>query len=143
MQGTSSPGRALCFARNLMWLYNITTRQLLRGDGSLCSDQGYSGHGPGLNNPELVSEGFIGPLPPGLYNVGQPYTHPKLGPLVMNLIPFDNQMMFGRNEMRIHGDEIANAGKELASDGCLVEPHDAREEMATSADRVLKCVTGL
>lgn len=132
----------LPFFLNSMWAYKITTGEWIRASGSV-SGIGYSGRGAGLNNPAMQDKAFEGPIPCGLYSIGEAFTHPHLGPLTMKLTPFDDQLMFGRSEMCCHGDEKAHAGQHLASDGCIIQDHATRYEVSRSQDRVLKVVSGL
>lgn len=125
-----------------MWAYNQTTGELLRANGTVAGI-GYSGRGAGLNNPAMQDKAFEGPLPCGLYNIGEAFTHEHLGPVTMKLAPFDDHLMFGRDEMCCHGDEKAHAGQHLASDGCMIQDRNARLELSRSQDRVLKVVSGL
>lgn len=125
-----------------MHLYQQVSGKWIRADSELIGI-GYAGHGAGVNNPAMQEEPFVGPLPVGLYNIGPAYTHPHLGELTMNLTPFDDQLMFGRNNFRIHGDSVIYAGQRKGSDGCIVQSKDVRKEISQSQDRVLKVVSGL
>ena len=120
-----------------MWQYEQCTGQLRNADGAMVAT-GYAGHGPGVNNPAMQACADVGPLPQGLYSLGAPIDHPKLGPFAIPLVPHAENTMFGRGGFYIHGDEIAHAGEELASHGCIVLPHDAREAIWNRGDHVLK-----
>lgn len=117
-----------------MWIYRQSDGSLTH-NGALIGT-GYSGNGDGKNNPAMQDVPFVGPAPEGGYTIGAAYSHPKLGPVTMNLEPDDENEMFGRNEFRIHGDNDAHD----ASDGCLVQDHDVRLRVSQSADRRLQVI---
>lgn len=96
--------------------YIIRTGELLL-DGKLFMS-GYSGQGAGKNNPNMTYVKDIGPLPCGVYTIGDPYNHPTLGPVCFNLEPSGTTDMFSRGLFRIHADSIAHPG--YASHGCIV-----------------------
>lgn len=100
---------------------------------------GYSGFGPGKNNPDLEQVADTGPLPRGQWAIdGEPYKSDKLGPFVMNLIPLAGTNTYGRSEFRIHGDSRTTPGQ--ASHGCLVFSHFIRQFIWASGLRVIVCV---
>jgi RHS repeat-associated protein len=76
---------------------------------------GYSGNGPGLNNPAMQSVPFVGPTPTGLYALG-PGSPGDLG-LAFPLTP-QQPIAGNRNRLYIHAD---NADQNFsASDGCFI-----------------------
>lgn len=85
---------------------------------------GYSGFGPGKNNPRMEGVRNIGPIPRGLYAVGQSYDSARTGPLSIPLSPVKHDSL-GRTDFLIHGDSIKNPG--TASTGCIILPRDIRE----------------
>ena len=89
---------------------------------------GYSGHGAGVNCPEMQEVAMVGPLPRGVYTVMPPITHPRLGPVAMALVPDAANEMFGRSAFYIHGDN--GRGDRSASEGCIVLPRAARNAIA-------------
>ncbi len=92
--------------------------------------QGYSGNGEGLNNPAMQQVHGVGPLPQGIYTIHPPHDDVKVGPIAMRLVPESGNLMFGRGDFLIHGDNAhANFS---ASEGCIIMPHDAR--VAIGAD---------
>jgi Protein of unknown function (DUF2778) len=113
-----------------MWTYFQRSGDLFR-DGTHFAT-GYSGHDAGKNNPDMQSVHDLGPLPVGIYRIGDSYDHPALGPLTMNLTPDPSNEMFGRSEFRIHGDSIKDPG--TASHGCIVLPHEVRAYIAGHLD---------
>ncbi len=88
---------------------------------------GYSGRGPGLNNPAAQDQPNVGPLPQGDYTVGGPNN--RRGPVTLPLTPNPNNNMLGRSGFLIHGDNAAlnNTG----SEGCPVLPRSCREGIPT------------
>lgn len=99
---------------------------------------GYSGsadHG-GKNNPDAQCEKDIGPLPRGIYQIGNPVTGPS--PFSLPLKPAPENDMCGRSGFYIHGDSIAAPGR--ASHGCIIMKRPDRERMAASGLRKLKVV---
>lgn len=125
-----------------MWKYDQTSGRMFRPDGALLA-HGYAGgncgkHPEAVNNHAMQNCKGIGPLPVGIYTLGDLIEkHPHLGPFVIVLIPFTENKMFGRGDFRIHGDTTP-PGK--ASEGCIILPRTARLEMARSADRGLQVV---
>ena len=89
----------------------------------------YAGKGNHKNNPNDQCVKDLGPLPRGWYELGQGYSHKKLGPLTFNLNPQGGTNMCTplRNLMRIHGDSRSNPGN--ASDGCIVCGKKTREQL--------------
>lgn len=117
--------------------YRIKSGKLEDSDGNLLGT-GWSGQREGYNNPAMVSISKTGPLPPGTYAIGPAYTHPHLGPVVMNLNPDPGNEMYGRDDFRIHG--AAELNPELSSEGCIILPRSVREALVARADRTLEVV---
>jgi len=109
---------------------------VLRLNGHIFSTGGWAGQGLGMNNPEMQSAHDTGPLPRGLYIIGRAYTHPHLGPVVMNLSPDAANVMFGRSDFRIHG--AAFQHPELSSHGCIIQPKDVRIRIDMGDERLLE-----
>jgi hypothetical protein len=121
-----------------MWTYDSA-----RGDWShdgISVAKGYSGHGDGLNNPSMDAIHDVGPIPVGSWLIGKPFDAPDTGPFSIPLSPCEGTQAWGRSGFRIHGDEIAEAGKELASHGCIILPRGVRELIAESGDTELTVV---
>ncbi len=79
----------------------------------------------------------VGPLPHGLYTLGEEFTHTHAGPISMRLESDPtNEMFLGRAGFLLHGDNATHT----ASEGCIVMPHDIRVKMAASEDRRLEVV---
>lgn len=120
------------------WTYHQKTGHLRAPNGSLAGS-GYSGHGAGLNNPEMQDDRGIGPIPVGLYSIGparRPVDH--LGPLAMPLAPDPDNEMHGRSAFFIHGDNAS--GNHSASDGCIILNHSIRQMIDISTDGDLEVV---
>ena len=66
--------------------------------------------------------------------------HPKLGPLVMPLLPCEGTETYGRGGFFVHGDSIEFAGLEEASHGCLIFSRQVRLLISLSIDRDLQVV---
>lgn len=114
-----------------MYQYEVKTG---RWYGPGMSGVGYSGHGPGRNNPSMEAVQNVGPTPRGDYTIGHSYDDPHLGPIVMHLDPKSGTETFGRSLFRIHGNNAAND----ASHGCIILNHDLRLEIAHSGITDLK-----
>lgn len=79
---------------------------------------GYSGNGPGLNNPAMEQVRCVGPLPQGTYTIQPAVVDEVLGPVAMRLEPTESNAMYGRADFFIHGDNAAM--NHTASEGCIV-----------------------
>ena len=114
-----------------MWTYSQTSGEILH-DGEFVGT-GYSGTQGGRNNPDAQNVQNVGPIPRGLYTIGDRYDDPHLGPCVMHVDPMPGTQTFGRSEFRIHGNNIDND----ASKGCLVAGPSIRILIAASDDKQL------
>ena|ERR1700677_1840985 len=101
---------------------------------------GYSGHGIGVNNPKLQDVRNVGPIPQGLWIIGEGVDVVKLGPVAIPLTAEDETNTFSRSGFWIHGDEIEHPGEELASDGCIILSRNIRELINSSTDKILQVV---
>ena len=111
------------------WQYSQSTGELSL-DG-VFKGLGYSGHGPGFDNPSNESVLGVGPLPVGEYKIGDWEEHHKiLGPCVAPLIPDSKNIMFGRSGFFIHGDN--QKMNHTASDGCIILSLTLREMIRDS-----------
>lgn len=88
----------------------------------------YSGHNNGVengvNNPALQSVAMVGPIPAGVYTIGEPFHHPTCGPDAMRLTAAEGTETFGRGGFLMHGDN--SKGNESASEGCIIAAHTIR-----------------
>jgi len=89
----------------------------------------YSGHGQGLNNPNLETVHSIGPIPKGHWRIVRWYDDPHLGPCVAELEPFGHDA-HGRTAFRIHGDNPSL--NHTASDGCIIAGPNVRHTLRDS-----------
>jgi Protein of unknown function (DUF2778) len=108
--------------------------------GAMYVDRGYAGHPPHVNDSEAQNIPNAGPLPCGLYDIGDAYLDPEKGPLTMRLTPHPENEMFGRSGFMIHGDEVGNPGKQLASDGCMIFAYATRLAIDSVLDKLLQVI---
>jgi len=120
-----------------MWTYAQETGDLLQ-DGNLVAT-GYSGFEDGKNNPAMQAVPNVGPIPQGDWTIeGPPIDKTKHGPCVLTLTPAAGTNTFGRSGFLMHGDAAKAPG--TASQGCIIMPHTAREQVCNSGDSVLEVV---
>lgn len=117
-----------------MWSYSQSTGNLLLG--TVIVSKGYSGHGEGRNNPAMQNVHETGPIPQGLYQIGPPVNLKKEGPFVLQIVPENKLMTFGRGEFLMHGDGV----KTDASMGCIVMDRPTRERIWNSGDHRLTVI---
>ena len=86
--------------------------------------RGYSGHGTSINDPDHESYPGRGPIPRGLWKVGSPIHHERLGVLSFPLQPVGHDAHH-RSEFFIHGDN--SHGDRSASTGCIILGRPYRE----------------
>lgn len=122
----------------MAWTYNQASGVLAHNGQQ--AGVGYSGHGDGVNATLLESVPNVGPIPRGQWAIGDAIDHPALGPVAMPLTPSLDTATYGRGGFFIHGDEIATAGQELASHGCIILPRAVRMMLSLSLDRDLEVV---
>lgn len=113
-------------------IYESSTGHLYEGDTLKAT--GYSGFGPGKNNPLLCNVPDVGPIPAGAYLMGDVVDSPEHGPITIHLVPIAAEL-YGRSAFRIHGDSRTHPGE--ASKGCIILGHDVRAELAESRNRLL------
>lgn len=97
-------------------------------------DKCYSGTGDGRNNPAMQGVKNVGPIPQGRYRIGMAFDDPKMGPIVMALLPLPGTDTLGRDGFFMHGDNK----EDDASHGCLVAPPAVRYAVDASRDRILE-----
>lgn len=90
---------------------------------------GWAGHLDGRNNPDMEGEKGIGPLPKGIYTIGDKRNDPHLGIEVFPLTPDPKNFMFGRSGFYIHGANPSHPA--LSSDGCIIQPRVTRDYIDT------------
>jgi RHS repeat-associated protein len=134
----------------LCWLYIQSTGELLHLDSNQYADYyatgGYSGYGPGYNNPAMESVQSLrrgdpaGPIPAQSYSIGRPFHSAHTGPGAMRLTPIGGLNALGRKDLEIHGDN--SQYNNTASTGCIIEGPAVRNKIAQSLanDNCLKVV---
>jgi hypothetical protein len=120
-----------------MFAYRQQTGELLDAAGAVIG-VGYSGIGDGKNNPAMQMVKGRGPIPEGLYTIGEERDDAQLGPVVMPLTPDAGDDEFGRCDFFMHGDSATHPGQ--ASHGCIVMARSVRDLVSASADRRLQVV---
>jgi hypothetical protein len=119
-----------------MFTYIQSTGELFDSRGH-CLSVGYSGHGLGKNNPSAEAVHDIGPIPAGLWRIGEPFDSEDHGPFALRLEAMAGTLTHGRSGFLMHGDAVKAPG--TASKGCIVQPRSTREAVAESSDKIL-CV---
>lgn len=123
-----------------MFIYCITSGELteLNNGATTSRGYGYSGLDAGKNNPRMIQVMGVGPIPPGHYQIGVPFTSPKSGPVTMALSPEPGTDTYGRSGFEMHGDSKEHPGQ--ASHGCIIMPPWVRKLVAAALDRELLVV---
>jgi len=119
-----------------MWTYKQSTGELSHDDQSI--GFGYSGHGEGINNPDLQSESSVGPIPQGWWTIENAIDSVDHGPVAMHLTPKAGTETFGRGPFLIHGDSAEHPGQ--ASLGCIIMAREIRNQVSASPDRDLTVI---
>lgn len=117
--------------------YQISTGHLWV-DGALQPWIGYSGHETGLNNIHMQNAKGVGPIPVGLWRVGQWVSHPHLGLVVAALSPIKLTSTYNRDGFFIHGDNALM--NHSGSDGCIVLPVAARNALRATGETQLTVI---
>lgn len=106
--------------------YSQSTGVITTDEGGVITT-GWAGNGEGKNNPRMQAVMSVGPLPQGIYGVGEwEETHAGLGPLVARLIQFRGKT-FNRAAFYIHGPAVDPEHRGQESKGCIVIPRPGRE----------------
>ena len=119
-----------------MWIYRQKTGDIWNPDGVLAY-QAYSGFGSGKNNPDAQHIRSVGPIPRGIWVIGEPYDSKKIGKFALPLYEHNHDAC-NRTYFRIHGDSISNPGN--ASKGCIISPKNIRYTIHESKDRMLMVI---
>ena len=143
-----------------MWTgmtYESLTGRLYDQDDKLIA-VGYSGGAKGtrpdgVNNPSLENVKYVGPLPCGNYTADYVVEdHPIVGKFAIHLKPDESTrakiISYGRgpDDFFMHGDDVHNPGKKMASDGCLIFDLMTRRLVWSSPVRellVVACIESL
>ena len=118
----------------MTWRWVQSTGQLSQDGQS--QGFGYSGAGECKNDPAKQDVHNAGPIPRGIYTIGEPGDTNTHGPYVLHLTPDAGNEMCGRSGFLIHGDSVVNPG--TASEGCIILPRKVRERIWQSGDRTLE-----
>lgn len=122
----------------MSWLY-LQTGTLIGPDDRRYP--AYSGKGEHKNVPTSQNIEDWGPIPSGVYTIGEPRNTTMHGPFVLPLTPDPANEMFGRSEFLIHGNSLVERGS--ASEGCIVTSRAIREAIHNSQDKELRVVAAL
>lgn len=131
-----------------MITFKISTGAILAADGSLLGT-GYAGNGDAINDPTQCDQKMHGPLPVGLYAMGDPEDRQHTGPFSIPLTPDPSNEMHGRGSFYVHGGlasepcdspSMTPGGSRTASDGCIVTAREVREKITQDEDRRLNVI---
>ena len=104
--------------------YSQSAGLVTNNDGAIVA-HGWSGNGAGKNNPAMQDVHNVGPLPQGTYAVGYWHDHPRLGPMVAELVQIKGET-FGRDDFFVHGAASNPDHYGQESQGCIVLPRPDR-----------------
>jgi len=90
----------------------------------------------GYNNPDAQNLHCIGPLPQGLYKIGEWGVHPELGAHSAPLTQVSGET-YGRSGFYIHG---PGADPANSSEGCIVIPHDPRLAVEATGETLVQVI---
>lgn len=126
----------------MSWVYEQATGKLYNPDGNFVA-KGYAGgncgkNPEGKNNPALQGVKSVGPLPVGIYTLGDPVLQSHLGPFAIPLVPDSSNIMYNRGDFFIHGDAIDAPGS--ASEGCVIMPRNIRNNLWCSLDHQIQVI---
>lgn len=97
---------------------------------------GYSGYGPGFNNPSAEADPDIGPIPRGMWRIVRwDDVHGEKGPVVAVLEPVGH-IAHGRTAFLIHG--AHQNDHHDSSHGCIIAGRIIRENWRASGDMDLE-----
>ena len=115
------------------WSYIQKTGEVIDPNGTLFDSDSYSGHGEGLNNPDMENVPNIGPIPAGVYEIGRAhYPEDHLGPIALRLYAFQTNNMYGRFGFFWHGDNAFM--NHTASNGCIISSRNTRQRVQLNQD---------
>lgn len=112
------------------WTYEVATGDVFHWDTGAFVFRGYSGKNNSLNKPQDEHLKGLGPIPRGLYTIGQPRTSERTGRFVLDLLPLGHKAQ-GRSGFQIHGDN--KNGDFSASQGCIVLGPKERSEISNGS----------
>jgi Tlde1 domain len=123
----------------MTWTYAVSTGTLYNPSG-IAVGWGYSGAGEYKNDPTAEPLHDLGPIPEGVYRIGDPVDTVTHGPYVLPLTPDPANEMYERSSFLIHGDSVVSPGS--ASNGCIIQSHATRLLVGQSMDKVLEVIKG-
>lgn len=94
----------------------------------------YAGRGSALNNPDEEGVPQVGPIPVGVYVLGAPMDHRRLGPLAIPLTRTAKDP-YGRSGFYVHGDN--SRADNSASSGCIIATREVRHRLVSLGIRRL------
>jgi len=118
----------------------ITYRQTdgLQTRNGIILGSGYSGFGPGLNNPAMEAIPDVGPIPKGFWRIVRwDDQHAEKGPCVAVLEPVGHNA-HNRTGFLLHGDNAAM--NHTASHGCIVDVMQLRHLLRATGDMELEVI---
>lgn len=118
------------------YTYEQSTGRFYSSDGEIKFLM-YSGADECKNDPDAECIPFAGPIPRGLWEIGEPVNHPRLGPLAFPLTPVGHDAL-GRDDFWIHGPSKANPGD--SSKGCIIASRDKRETIKQRKTKFINVV---
>lgn len=116
------------------WLYESSSGWLSRKGSRLA--RGYSGAPGAVNDPAQQSLHDAGPIPEGIWMMGEPRDTVEHGPFAIPLVAMAGTETFGRSDFMVHGDSKEHPG--AASKGCIIMPRFARERLVESGEKLLE-----
>jgi hypothetical protein len=122
----------------MSWKYSQSSGDLISPIGEVIAT-GYSG-APGFRNDPLMEDIIDkGPIPKGMYTIGEPVDTVKHGPFFLPLIPDATNDMYTRSGFGVHGERLEGPSG-LASEGCIILSHFIREKIWLSGDHQLEVI---
>lgn len=118
----------------MTYVYQQSTGNLYGPDGKLMC-RGYSGYSQHKNKPESENLKGLGPIPRGMWVIGESYDSGNIGPMSIRLTPHGHDA-HKRTYFRIHGD--SKAGN--ASKGCIIAPRPVRGKIISGECRLLMVI---
>lgn len=123
-----------------MWTFVVRSGAWIDPIGKVMT-YAYSGAPGAVNDPARQAEHNVGPLPVGVWRMGDPVNTQKHGPFFIPLTPEPGTETFGRSAFGMHGDKKdPTAPPRSASEGCVILPLDVREAAHASGDPLVRVV---
>lgn len=114
--------------------YSVSTGLLTYIEGNKrYVEEAYSGAQGYINNPLATALPSKGPIPFGLWRIGAPVEHKRLGPVALPLEPVTYAGK--RSAFLIHGDN--SLMNRTASKGCIIAARAVREWVRDNFDHLI------